>query len=294
MATTSMPSHILMDSSYYHQLCTMTQARQMEEKPARWYWKLVAISSSWSLLIGFLVFTMALGDPHPSESNKLVAAGSVTIAVAYTVSIALCFWGRQGFLLDCVFIPFLGSSLIALANVVFNITYKSIVPLTAPGAAIISLSAISTVIYGIASMVTGFQVNTRNELIRRQRHHGWPDDGNPLLTDDEQQRLQLLKLLQRKADTAPSPEALQGTFRIDLPDNMSPQNRDRGRYLFTPGLGQDLPAVFAAAASTYGAPTPWEPPEPRPAVARRSPDPSPQSRERRRVEIEHTAAAYPS
>jgi hypothetical protein len=257
---------------------------------------------------------MALDDQYgPSESNKLVAAGSVTIAVAYTVSIALCFWGRQGFLLDCVFMwvwpsvhsatgwganslpsPFLGSSLIALANVVFNITYKRILPLTAPGAAIISLSAISTVIYGIASMVTGFQVNTRNELLRRQRRHGWPDDGNPLLTDDEQQRLQLLKLLQRKADTAPSPEALQGTFRIDLPDNMSPQNRDRGRYLFTPGLGQDLPAVFAAAASTYGGPTPWEPPEPRPAVARRSPDPSPQSRERRRVEIEHMAAAYPS
>ena len=101
----------------------MTQARQMEEKPARWYWKLVAISSSWSLLIGyglqsgyvredldadprpgrFLVFTMALDDRYPADSNKLVAAGSVTIAVAYTVSIALCFWGRQGFLLDCVF-----------------------------------------------------------------------------------------------------------------------------------------------------------------------------------------------
>ena len=47
---------------------------------------------------------MALDDQYgPSESNKLVAAGSVTIAVAYTVSIALCFWGRQGFLLDCVF-----------------------------------------------------------------------------------------------------------------------------------------------------------------------------------------------
>lgn len=280
-----------MDSSYYQQLYTMTQALQLEEKSPRWYWKLLAISSSWSLLIGYLVFALSLELEGPTP--RLIVAGSVTIAVAYTVSIVLCFWGRQAFLLDCVFIPFFGSSLIGLANAFFTIFCRHLLPLNAPGAAIISLSAISTVIYGIASVITGVQVRTRNEL--RQRRRGWPEDGNPLLTEDEMQRQQLLKLLQRKADTAPSPEAIQGTFRIDLPDATSPHNRDRGRVLFNP-LGQDLPTIIAATTSTttYGEPAPWEPPEPRaprPTVAHRSPDPSP-ARERRRVEIEHPA--YPS
>jgi hypothetical protein len=280
-----------MDSSYYQQLYTMTQALQLEEKSPRWYWKLLAISSSWSLLIGYLVFALSLELQGPTP--RLIVAGSVTIAVAYTVSIVLCFWGRQAFLLDCVFIPFFGSSLIGLANAVFTIFCRHL-SLNAPGAAIISLSTISTVIYGIASVITGVQVRARNELLRRQRRHGWPDDGNPLLTEDEMQRRQLLKLLQRKADTAPSPEAIQGTFRIDLPDTMSP-HRDRGRVLFNPGLRQDLPTIFAATTSTTTYGERWEPPEPReprPTVAHRSPDPSP-ARERRRVEIEHIPA-YPS
>jgi hypothetical protein len=52
-------------------------------------------------LCRYLVFALSLELEGPTPG--LIVAGSVTIAVAYTVSIVLCFWGRQAFLLDCVF-----------------------------------------------------------------------------------------------------------------------------------------------------------------------------------------------
>jgi hypothetical protein len=123
--------------------------------------------------------------------------------------------------------PFTGSSLMGLANAVFNILCRGLLPLNQLGVAIITLSAISTFLYSIAALIAYMKEHERLETLRRERRHLYPDDGAPLITDDEMQRLQFSKLLQRK-DTAPSPEALHETYRIDLPNNTSPQG-ERGR-----------------------------------------------------------------
>lgn len=248
----------------------------------RWYWKLLAVSSSWSLLVGYLVFPLALGEDEDGvriSAVGLIAFGSVTIAVAYTISVVLSYFGRQAFLLESVYIPFFGSSLIGLANATFNILCRNLLPLSRLATVIISLSAVSTAVYCSAALYTGWKVHVRNEQRRLHMRNCWSNDGTALLTDDEMQRQQLLKLLQSKSDKAPSPEAIQSTFRIDLPDTSSPQ---RGRVLFTPFDAHGLPTLYA-----YGEqPVSWIRTDHRLTRAHSSPEPSPQSRERRRAQIE--------
>lgn len=39
------------------------------------------------------------------------------------------------------------------------------------------------------------------------------------VSDEEQQRLQLLRLLKEQSSTAPSPELVRNTYRFDLPES---------------------------------------------------------------------------
>jgi hypothetical protein len=49
---------------------------------------------------------------------------------------------------------------------------------------------------------------------RSGRHQ--PEDGTPLLSDEELQRRQMLRLLQDRS-SAPSPDLIRNTYRFDLP-----------------------------------------------------------------------------
>lgn len=85
---------------------------------------------------------------------------------------------------------------------------------------VIAVSASSIIIYGIVALFTYSRI-----LAVRQKppQTSYPDDGTALLTEDEMQRRQLLKLLMNKdADRAPTPELIQGTFHIDLPETVNP------------------------------------------------------------------------
>lgn len=77
---------------------------------------------------------------------------------------------------------------------------------------IIGLSTVFTFFYGLAALLL--------YLAPRSPGSGHLENGTVALTDEEMQRRQLLKLLQRR-DAAPSPEVLKSTFRIDLPDRVN-------------------------------------------------------------------------
>lgn len=120
-----------------------------------------------------------------------------------------------------------------LFNVVFNIFCRNLLPLNSLAVVVIVVSTSSTVIYAIVSLYTYSRILSRR---MRQRQSSYPDDGTALLTEDEMQRRQLLKLLQnRDSDRAPTPELVQGTFRIDLPETVNP-GRGRDRYPSMPGM----------------------------------------------------------
>jgi hypothetical protein len=145
--------------------------------------------------------------------------------------------------------PFAGSSLISLANVVFNVLCRGLLPLSQLGVVIITLSAISTFIYGAAALITSLREHHRFEQERRENRHLFPGDG-ALITDDEMQRQQLLKLLHRRPDAAPNPKLLRETYHIDIPGNMNPQ-KDRGQSAFPVVDSHDQQITYSASSSSY-------------------------------------------
>jgi hypothetical protein len=141
--------------------------------------------------------------------------------------------------------------------------------------------------YGSAALFVYRKIILVHNLdhLRRARPSSWADDAS-LLTTDEMQRRQLLRLLFNKdTDRAPSPDATQSTFRIDMPDVNSP--REGARYLSLPNTSHDYRSRSAPPVSWEMRPSPrhstWERP---PSAYLQSRDTSPSSRDLRRAEIE--------
>ncbi|PGG95675.1 hypothetical protein AJ79_09922 [Helicocarpus griseus UAMH5409] len=188
------------------------------EEDLRWYWKLLASISAWLLLAGFVVFPLAIDEKAENLRGgtfALTATAIALISVGYLVCIGFCLrWRKKHYLVDFIFIPCFGSSLIGVFNVALNILVRRLTPLNSLSVAVITVSTISTAVFGAASAYY-----SHNVLFVPRRPFRRGRRGDPDIDDAELQRRQLLRLyLQQDADRAPSPEVHQSTFRIDLPD----------------------------------------------------------------------------
>ncbi|KLJ06366.1 hypothetical protein EMPG_10195 [Blastomyces silverae] len=216
------------------------------EEDLRWYWKLLASISAWLLLAGFVVFPLAIdnnADDMRGGQFALAATGTALVGVGYLVSVGFCLrWRKKHYLVDFIFIPCFGSSLIGVFNVALNILVRRLTPLTGLSIAVITISTVSTAAFGAAAIYNSHNVVfvPRRSAFRRGRN------GEVSVDDAELQRRQLLRLyLQQDADRAPSPEVTQSTFRIDLPD---------------PGLDGDEELTIKPPRSPYERPLPPSPP----------------------------------
>jgi hypothetical protein len=128
--------------------------------------------------------------------------------------------------------------------VAIHVFCRGLFPLGGGGLAYVILSSISTFIYGIGALFTFWEVNAGFttpgiapfEQQLPQWSPYWPTatDDTALLSDDELQRRQLLRLLHaNNADRPPSQEVIKNTFRIDLP-NVVNHHRDQNRYTAIP------------------------------------------------------------
>ncbi|OAX78618.1 hypothetical protein ACJ72_07072 [Emergomyces africanus] len=219
----------------------------MLEEDLRWYWKLLASISAWLLLAGFVVFPLAIdhnADDMRGGPFALTATATALIGVGYLVCFGFCLrWRKKHYLVDFIFIPCFGSSLIGVFNAALNVLVRRLTPLTTLSIAVITVSTVSTAIFGAAAIYNSHNVVfvPRRSAFRRGRN------GEISVDDAELQRRQLLRLyLQQDADRAPSPEVTNSTFRIDLPD---------------PGVGgDDELTVKPQRSSHYDRPLPPSPP----------------------------------
>ncbi|OJD16016.1 hypothetical protein AJ78_03769 [Emergomyces pasteurianus Ep9510] len=218
----------------------------MLEEDLRWYWKLLASISAWLLLAGFVVFPLAID--HNADSMRggpfaLAATATALVGVGYLVCIGFCLrWRKKHYLVDFIFIPCFGSSLIGVFNVALNILVRRLTPLTTLSIAVITVSTVSTAVFGAAAIYNSHNVVfvPRRSAFRRGRN------GEATVDDAELQRRQLLRLyLQQDADRAPTPEITQSTFRIDLPD---------------PGIGGEEELTVKPQRPPYDRPLPPTPP----------------------------------
>jgi hypothetical protein len=56
-------------------------------------------------------------------------------------------------------------------------------------------------------------------LLIYRDYHREAESSRPLLSDEELQRLQLLRLLKKQSSSAPSADLVRNTYRFDLPDD---------------------------------------------------------------------------
>jgi hypothetical protein len=105
-------------------------------------------------------------------------------------------------------------SLLALLNILFHIHGRSL-QMNTLQIINICLPTAFLVCYALAGI-----------LIFRECGHHRAEEGTPLLTDEEMQRRQLLRLLGERNTSAPSPDIVRNTYRFDLPGDERAQ-KDR-------------------------------------------------------------------
>ncbi|KMU82405.1 hypothetical protein CIHG_00188 [Coccidioides immitis H538.4] len=145
--------------------------------------------------------------------QALIAVSLALVVVASINCVIYCVRWRKAYeLVDSIFLAYLGSSITGLLNLVLNTVLRSL-PLDTLAIAAIVICSIFTVGCAIAVLYhwrDEFSASGLKRKRRRRRDHR--------LDDTELQRRQLLKLLSKNSDRAPSPDVTQNTFRIDIPD----------------------------------------------------------------------------
>ncbi|KAJ5179285.1 hypothetical protein N7492_002495 [Penicillium capsulatum] len=170
------------------------------------------------LLLGYLILPIVFG--HPNERTRIDKTASAVFAlffigISYIASVVIAFFQRHRkiFVLRSLCVPYLVVNVVSLFNILLNIFGRNLFPLTALRVIGIGLPAGFAVIYALVTYLI------YREYGPSAGHRA--EDGTPLLSEEEMQRRQLLRLLQERNSTAPSPDLVHNTFRLEIP-NLEP------------------------------------------------------------------------
>jgi hypothetical protein len=184
---------------------------------------------SLTIILGFSYVILAVAISNTQDTLRIDITASITCAfvfvgVSYILSALVVFRQRHQklFLIHYVFwyvfgpheidvaandpSPYSILNLLALFNALFHVFARDL-PLNTLRVTSIGLPAAFSAIYPLAALF----VNRENSSSRPHR-----EDGTPLLSDEEMQRRQMLRLLQDQS-SAPSPDLIRNTYRFDLP-----------------------------------------------------------------------------
>ncbi|PYH45683.1 uncharacterized protein BP01DRAFT_356311 [Aspergillus saccharolyticus JOP 1030-1] len=201
-------------------LLVASQEQQIPLQPVSPLWKFSAAFSSQVLLVGFLVLPLAFGDDEAeSLADKTTAtiAAFVLIALAYSLSLAVvCFqFHDRKFLLNSLFLPCLCSNLLALLNVVLNISCRKLLPIGTLESVSLGLPSAFAFLSGFGAFCA-YAWNVPGVF-------GADDHDRPHLTDEEMQRQQLQRLLEPDSSKKSRKSRLyQKTFQVKAPDLVNP------------------------------------------------------------------------
>ncbi|KAL4818582.1 hypothetical protein BDW67DRAFT_156870 [Aspergillus spinulosporus] len=219
--------------SHYHEIGSPGQpARQPPGQGSSW--RFLALASSYSALVGFLVMPLAFGDAENSDTahvNKTatVVVASVLIGLAYSSSLVLFLFhfDERMLLIQSLLVPGVTCNALALFNVLINILFRNLLPLHLLEILSLSLSIAAAFMYALGALwLYSREVNGAIA--------GDSNGGTILLTDEEMQRQQLQRLLEQNSSRKSwSPRAVQKTYRVNHPDRVNsflPPSHEEGGY----------------------------------------------------------------
>ncbi|PYH96677.1 hypothetical protein BO71DRAFT_320136 [Aspergillus ellipticus CBS 707.79] len=237
-------------SIQYHGPPPVSHEQQTDQETVSALWRFFAACSSHLVLLGFLVLPMAFGagekaNTHADKTSTIIAA-SVLIVTGYMISLMLvCFQSHvRTYLLNSLFLyapplfsqlqplksnpfyrPCLTTNILSLINVLLNILCRNLQPLGTLEAASLGLPSAFAFLYAMGALWTCITVEPRG-----------CDNGSPLLTEEEMQRQQLQRLLDKNSSKGLSPKMAQKTFRVEGPERIHP---GKGWDTFTPPPRRD-------------------------------------------------------
>ncbi|KAI4176608.1 MAG: hypothetical protein LQ343_000899 [Gyalolechia ehrenbergii] len=202
----------------------------IEKDQTHWYWRLSATVSAALIMIGFLIFPASFPNNPPewliSKGSGIIAG--VLIAIGYVSSAILVLVCKSWvFQMDIVFVPCLFSSVLGLIHVIIALYTRHGKQsfLNPSSLAALILSTFFTTTYLTLTLLTFRKIHIVRVRDAMHRHRS-DCESYHLLPEDEMQRQQLLRLLERqttsntKFQKPSSAEASQSTFRIDLPESL--------------------------------------------------------------------------
>ena len=194
--------------------------------------------------------------------------------------------------------PCLSSCALGLFNVIYNFAIRSPLPWTPRSITAMAIALSSVIVYAVMAITINHKISiVRKHDALHRRPSSWQEDSSSLLTEDDAQRQQLLRLLRKSnTDRAPSPALSQSTYRIDLPEsvNIARQSNVYNQYPVQSHLAP-VGTIYEGRARSQPPPiaerTTWDSQGPggqlsHGSVSTLSRDLSSSSREQRRQEIE--------
>ncbi|KAL4766585.1 uncharacterized protein BDW70DRAFT_126275 [Aspergillus foveolatus] len=220
--------------SHYHEIGSPGQpARQPPGHGSSW--RVLALASSHSALVGFLVMPLAFGGAENSSAAHVnrtaaVVVASVLIGLAYSSSLVLFLFhfDERMLLIQSLLVPGVICNALALFNVLINILCRDLLPLHLLEILSLSLSIAAAFMYALGAL--WLYSRDANGAIAGDSH-----GGTILLTDEEMQRQQLQRLLEQNSSRKSlSPRAVQKTYRVNHPDRVNsflpPPHEDGGYW----------------------------------------------------------------
>ncbi|PYH79353.1 hypothetical protein BO82DRAFT_289122 [Aspergillus uvarum CBS 121591] len=209
-----------MSTPQLQELSVASQERQIPLQLASSLWKFSAAFSSQVLLVGFLVLPLAFGDDEaesPANKSPTTIAAFILIAIAYSLSLAVvCFQSQdRNFLLYSLFLPCLGSNLLALLNVLLNVICRNLLPLGSLEIVSLGLPSAFAFLSGLGALwAYAWDIPGLSRAGDRHRPH---------LTDEEMQRQQLQRLLEPESSQKKrSSKVYPKTFQVNAPELVNP------------------------------------------------------------------------
>ncbi|KAF2756979.1 hypothetical protein EJ05DRAFT_501524 [Pseudovirgaria hyperparasitica] len=207
-----------------------------------WYWRLIALVSSWMILGGYLILPNAfMRDPELRFSKGVLSILIVTImTTGYSFTALLCFACRNWlFQAESVFLPALIASALGLLTVLWSFASSTRFIWNTAAIITVALAGFSSLLYGVLLISTHRKIQRFRKQISSMPNYADSHDKNYITnyiknvypsavnsgtnippTEQEQINQHLARLLM-KNDPGPSPEAWQSTFNISLPEDPS-------------------------------------------------------------------------
>jgi len=232
----------------------------LERERLPWYYRTLAVVSSWLALGGYILFAMLFTSNEDNLKTSRVAltglAGALVVVGYVAISITAWFSKSLLFCFDCVLLPILTASSMGIFVIVIHRALNDTFPIKTNLYFYIPLvtASVLTAASGALSFLAFRRLNNIKATDNRHRispkRLAYADTDTDTATDtataaaagtelrrmripeDEAQRQQLLRLLlKRESGRTPSPDSV-STYRIDLPSSLA--ENERRQYLAVP------------------------------------------------------------